>query len=596
MSRPNSRAIYMHRKEYSQSLASEPSFLQHRVEHLMTCKLGAQGIWEPRDALQKLQDMDAQGRVWSQVLLLQVQDGWLRLLDIQTKEELDSYRLDSIQAMDVALNTCSFDSVLSITVQESGLPGTSTLLFQCQEVRAEQLRTSLQKALEEELEGRPRFRASHPGQEGWRGPPVERPLPLDRGPPPDQAPTLVRGPVTEMAGPMDPGFPPGGHHWLTPENGVPPSPRSLSYHSSTQGPRAPARRAPSPEDLARDEELLNHVLTDMELFLGKLKGVQPRSSGKKKKKMKKKYQGGLTRVQYIDYFQKTKYSLILLGKLVTKLQEPSAPDFVHIIFETLNFVLSQCPESDLAAQVTSPLLTPQATNLLLSCLRQEERNTWQGLGKAWTTNQAEWTDEEPPPYMPTFSDGWQPPEPSSAQALVGYRDSFRLRGASPVTKEDTDDPGPPPGKPRFRTAKPALQMQVLYEFDARNPQELSVAAGQVLEVLDQSKRWWLVQNEEGQSGYIPSNILEPFQPGALGSQGHSSPRAPKLRLSSTPEEVTAWLQAENFSPFTVRTLGSLSGTQLLHMRPGELQMLCPEDAPRVLSRLDVAKRMLGMTL
>ncbi|PNJ46443.1 EPS8L3 isoform 2 [Pongo abelii] len=562
MSRPSSRAIYLQRKEYSQNLTSEPALLQHRVEHLMTCKQGSQRVQGPKDALQKLFEMDAQGRVWSQDLILQVRDGWLQLLDIETKEELDSYRLDSIQGMNVALNTCSYNSILSITVQEPGLPGTSTLLFQCQEVGAERLRTSLQKALEEELEQRPRLGGLQPGQDRWRGPPMERPLPM------------------EQARYLEPGVTPEQPHQRTLEHSLPPSPRPLPRHTSAREPSAftlpPPRRSSSPEDPERDEEVLNHVLRDIELFMGKLEKAQAKTSRKKIFGKKNKDQGGLTQAQYIDCFQKIKYSFNLLGRLATWLQETSAPELVHILFKSLNFILARCPEAGLAAQVISPLLTPKAINLLQSCLSPPESNLWMGLGPAWTTSRVDWTGDEPLPYQPTFSDDWQLPEPSS-QAPLGYQDPVSLWPSSP------------------KPVQPALKMQVLYEFEARNPRELTVVQGEELEVLDHSKRWWLVKNEAGQSGYIPSNILEPLQPGTPGTQGQSPSRVPMLRLSSRPEEVTDWLQAENFSTATVRTLGSLTGSQLLRIRPGELQMLCPQEAPRILSRLEAVRRMLGIS-
>uniref|UniRef100_A0A8C0CWE4 Epidermal growth factor receptor kinase substrate 8-like protein 3 n=1 Tax=Balaenoptera musculus TaxID=9771 RepID=A0A8C0CWE4_BALMU len=593
MSRPSSRAIYLHRKEYLQNLTSEPTHLQLRVEHLLTCKLGTQGVQEPKDALQKLQEMDAQGQVWSQDLLLQVRDGWLQLLDIETKEELESYRLDSIKVMDVALNTCSYNSVLSITVQDSGLRATSTLLFQCQEVGAERLKTSLQKALEEELEqSRPRFGALRPGQDRCRGPLLERPIPKE------QVPPLECRPLPEQ------------HHWMTPEHNTPPTPRPLPHHSSIQKSSAftlpPSRRSPSPGDPERDKEVLNHILSDIELFMGKLKEAQSNTSRKKKrqgkKRMKKKIknQGGITEAHYIDCFQKIKYSFNLLGKLAMMLQDTSGPVFVHLLFQTLNSILEQCPEPGLAAQVISPLLTTEAIDLLQSCLSPPESNLWKGLGIAWTTSQANWTGSEPLPYQPTFYDGWQIPEPSY-QALSRYQDSTSFRGGSPrlgsnlhFAQEETHNHGPQPVPSRPGPVKPDLKMQVLYEFEARNPRELTVFRGEVLEVLDQSKRWWLVKNEVGRSGYIPSNILEPLQSGFLGSQSESPLRAPGLRLSSRPEEVTAWLRAENFSTVTVKTLGSMTGRQLLHMRPGELQMLCPQEAPQVLARLEAVRRMLGM--
>ncbi|XP_043431728.1 epidermal growth factor receptor kinase substrate 8-like protein 3 [Prionailurus bengalensis] len=585
MSRPSSRAIYLHRKEYSQNLSTDPTCLQHRVEHLMTCKLGTQKVQEPKDALKKLQEVDAQGRVWSQDLFLQVRDGWLQLLDIETKEELDSYRLDSIQAMDVALNTCSFNSVLSITVRESGLPGTSTLLFQCQEVGAEQLRTSLQKALEDDQQQKPQSGA--PGQNRWRGPSPERPFPKEQLPPPEQGPS------------------PEQPYWMTPEHNMPPSPRSLPRHSSAREPSTftlpPPSQSPSPENPERDEEILSHILRDIELFVRMLKEAQAKNSHKKKRlgKKKGKDQWGMTQAQYIECFQKVKYSFNLLGKLAIWLPEKNAPEFVHILFQLLHFILAQCSEPGLATRVISPLLTPKAIDLLQSCLSPHESDFWKGLGVAWTTSRANWTGSEPLPYQPTFYDGWQLPEHSN-QAPSGYQDSTSLRpalGSTYFAQEEIQHHGPQPGDPNHvpsspRLAKPALKMQVLYEFEARNPQELTVAQGEVLEVLDQSKRWWLVKNEKGQSGYIPSNILEPQQ---SGSQSQPPSRAPMLQLSSTPEEVTAWLQAENFSTITVRSLRFLRGNQLLHMRPGELQMLCPQEAPRVLARLEAVKRMLGMS-
>ncbi|XP_059530670.1 epidermal growth factor receptor kinase substrate 8-like protein 3 isoform X2 [Myotis daubentonii] len=559
MSRPSSKAIYMHRKEYLHSLASEPACPQHQVEHLMTCKLGTQGVREPKDAVQRLQQLDAQGRVWSQNLLLQVRDGWLQLLDIETKEELDSYRLDSIQAMDVALNSCSYNSVLSITVQGAGPPGGSTLLFQCPETGAERLRTSLQKALKEELEARPRFGVPHPGQDRWRGAPPERPLPR------------------EQAAPLEWGPPPEQPPWMAPEHSVPPSPRPLSRHSSAREPSAfalpPPRRPPTPEDPVRDEEVLNHILRDIEVFVQPLMKTQVNAGAKKTKKQGKKKNtgpGGRTPAQYVDCFQKFKYSFNLLGRLAIHLQNISAPELLHRLFRTLHLVLTQCPERDLAGQVISPLLTPEAIDMLKFYLSPPDSNLWKSLGPAWTTSRDNWTGHEVPPYQPTFYDGWQPPEPSN-QAPSGYQDSASLR---PV--------------------QPAMRMQVSFEFEARNPKELTVAPGEVVEVLDHSKRWWLVKDQTGDSGYVPSNILEPLQSGPPGSQSPAL-RAPMLRLSSRPEEVRAWLQAENFTPGTVKTLGALTGSQLLYLSPGELQMVCPQDAPRVMARLEASRRMLGIS-
>nr|XP_029512949.1 epidermal growth factor receptor kinase substrate 8-like protein 2 [Oncorhynchus nerka] len=50
--------------------------------------------------------------------------------------------------------------------------------------------------------------------------------------------------------------------------------------------------------------------------------------------------------------------------------------------------------------------------------------------------------------------------------------------------------------------------KICYHFVARNANELSVLQDEVVEVIEDDKQWWKVRNRSGQSGYVPSNVLE----------------------------------------------------------------------------------------
>uniref|UniRef100_A0A8B9NFY0 EPS8 like 3 n=1 Tax=Accipiter nisus TaxID=211598 RepID=A0A8B9NFY0_9AVES len=538
------------RKDYGQILLKPQSDFQHHVEVGDT-----QNCPKPPNLV-----LEAQGRVWGQDLILQVKDQELMLRDVESKEELEAYPLGSVQGCSAVLDICGYSSVLAISVQEQSPPGTSVLLFHCERLGV----------------------SPEGGQGGGRHPRMGGLMMVGLC----QA-DILKSSLEKLTPPLTPSpQTPPPPHTPSPGSGPPQlSPPHPSLPRSSLDTPPPCWHPPGP--ILLPQEVLNHVLSDLELFVVRLKTALGlvSTTNTKKKKMKKK--GG---DDYTDFFQKVKYALNLV---VGPVGLDATPWPVGIPGLSLPQVLDHCPSPSLALAVEAPLLVPETVELLEKTLHQNNYSTWKSLGMAW--NKSRWG---PAPPTPNFPKSFSTPTPLSAPCTVTCHQpegqswpSVSAPAAPRMLRVGAgfgpwlDAYGPPHIS---REPLPAQGLvRALYEFQGRNPQELSIRMGDTLQVLDQQKKWWLVQDSQGQKGYVPGNILEPLEHGHGGSP-------PNLRPNSSPAEVTAWLKDKGFSRITVRCLGVLTGHQLLQMSPTELQAICPEEWRRVLFKLSSVKMSLGV--
>ncbi|NWH97833.1 ES8L3 protein, partial [Tichodroma muraria] len=153
----------------------------------------------------------------------------------------------------------------------------------------------------------------------------------------------------------------------------------------------------------------------------------------------------------------------------------------------------------------------------------DDYDVWKSLGTAWNKSRAEYPNSAlVPAYIPVFSDGWLPPV-MEQERHGGLQDTPPPASVSPAHLRRRSPSLPPARSPAtgwrdYPSQVSPLPAQglvrALYDFQARNSQELSVRKGDPLQVLDQQRKWWLVQDERGDRGHVPGNILEPLpQPG-----------------------------------------------------------------------------------
>ncbi|XP_017595286.1 PREDICTED: epidermal growth factor receptor kinase substrate 8-like protein 3 [Corvus brachyrhynchos] len=237
------------------------------------------------------------------------------------------------------------------------------------------------------------------------------------------------------------------------------------------------------------------------------------------------------------------------GRTHRYVKDPDPSQLLRLIFSSLSFVLDHCPSPGLAQAVEAPLLLPEALEFLEETLSDDDYGVWKSLGTAWNRSRAEYPNSaRVPAYVPVFSDGWLPPvleqerhgalqdtpPPASVSPTHLRRPSLSLPPAQSPGTGWRDNP----------SQVPPLSAQglvrALYDFQARNSQELSVRKGDTLQVLDQQRKWGLVQDEWGDRGHVPGNILEPLpEPGHDGGHGARSAPGTEPPRPRCPQHVPA---------------------------------------------------------
>lgn len=316
-SRTSAKALYEQRKNYARdSVSSVSDVSQYRVEHLTTFVLDRKdAMITIDDGIRKLKLLDAKGKVWTQDMILQVDDRAVSLIDLESKNELENFPLNTIQHCQAVAHTCSYDSILALVCKEPTQNKPDLHLFQCDEVKANLISEDIESAISDSKGGKQKRRPEALRMIAKADPGI---------PPPPRAPAPVPpGTVTQV----DVRSRVAAWSAWAADQGDFEKPRQ--YHEQEETPEMMAAR------IDRDVQILNHILDDIEFFITKLQkaaeAFSELSKRKKSKKSKRKGPGeGVLTLrakppppdEFVDCFQKFKHGFnLLVGVLYLYIRE-----------------------------------------------------------------------------------------------------------------------------------------------------------------------------------------------------------------------------------------------------------------------------------
>ncbi|XP_055037365.2 epidermal growth factor receptor kinase substrate 8-like protein 1 [Misgurnus anguillicaudatus] len=452
---------------------------QYLLTRLVNVSLGDDGVDTVEETLFRVLKHLDYYRLSSIEVILEIQADKISLRD-RNNEELEAFDLSSVLRCDCINPSSLHDpSLLLLVCQSSTQKMPSVYLFSCTTVRAERIRDDIKQAVSHREN-----RCFEPN--------------------------------------MDIPSPPYSQVHIPPSNHPPPPYPGIKANGLVNG-------QPDKSFLKAqlEVEILNHCFDDIEAFMGKLQQsaeaqmILNQRSKKQKRSQRKSADEDLLTAKakppserdFIDTFQKFKYSFSLLSRLKSIISNPTAEELVHHVFKPLDMIVKVTGGPALAGSVSSPAMTQGAVNLLQNNLTAEDKELWVALGPNWTQHKSALRSPVAP-YTPLFLDGWRPAgsdvagwvDPVEAQHKQDAKVESQLAASHPFDRHTapdhmTDQLDGPVKDRLYRCS---------YDFNARNNSELSVMHGETLEVIESSKRWWKCRNKFDEVGFVPFNILEPI--------------------------------------------------------------------------------------
>uniref|UniRef100_A0A9J8BYY8 EPS8 signaling adaptor L2 n=2 Tax=Cyprinus carpio TaxID=7962 RepID=A0A9J8BYY8_CYPCA len=553
------------RKKYSNSNVIMQETSQYHVQHLSTFIMDkSESIATVEDAIKKLKLLDSKDKIWTQEMLLQVTDKSIKLLDSETKEELENFPLATVHHCQTLLNQTRYPSILLLVCQDNEQHKPDIHFFYCDEVEAEMVHADIDSALGDNARGkkmRPQtLKMNQEKMKHHRESIIPASEPRSPGP-------GVKGRVaaTDMKG--------------TRRNAVT---QAVCFHS-----------------VFVIQQILNCALDDIEIFVARLHKVAEAfaqlSQRNRSKKNKKRgpAEGMLTlrakpplEGEFIDCLQKLKLSFNLLAKLKKHIQNPSAAELVHFLFGPLELILQSCGSPELPRVVISPHLSRDTVDFLKGHLTPKEMTIFELLGDGWTRPRADWPkDQCAPLYVPKFRNGWEPPvelfrsSPWETESVLNYK---LTTVCFKVLEDDKQW-----WKLRNRSGQagyvPYNILDVVKLEDPHASIDPSYSPGAPYSHSQQMDK----VNDELLMLITSNKVQQPARNFKVVRQS-----AVPLTFNSNPAEVTNWLNAKGFSKPTVERLGILTGSQLFSLNKENLKAVCGDEGSRVYSQITVQKAQL----